>query len=559
MRYFFLFSLLFSLNTTFSQCDTTRYTEGVFTSVTQFPDVLYGQAQVWNIPYNDTDLYMDIYVPTGDVQTKRPLMIWCHPGGFLLGDKSADDMVALCDSFARKGFVTASIGYRKGFNPLSQSSAVRAVYRGTQDARAAIRYLKEFATTYGIDTNYTFVGGSSAGGFMALHTAYLTDAEAPSDIQGGFGYPALGCLDCSGNTYSHNMDLTGIINLWGALGDSNYVEINETVPALLIHGEADGTVPIGTGNPFGVFTTPIVNGSRPISNQLTSLGIPHTFLPFAGQDHEFHGADNGTFNSPPNAYWDTILNAIQSHVYPLLKPENPSIAGDLLICLGETVTYVITGNMGEIYCSEVTNGTLISDWGDSIQVQWNTIGVGEIKTFAFNSIHAASDKVIYQVNVVPLPDATFTAGINGLIVNFNPNTLVLSSQYTWQIDASIVNTSNTIYSFTTSGTYPITLTIVDTNMCSSTSTQTLVLTVNSLTENYLNNVVLYPNPANDFVSIENGAGGNLIVQDHTGRVVLNKKIQSENHQVDISALNSGLYFVKIVFDGAVKNARFIKN
>ncbi|MDB9806208.1 alpha/beta hydrolase fold domain-containing protein, partial [Crocinitomicaceae bacterium] len=98
----------------------------------------------------------------------------------------ADDMVALCDSFARKGFVTASIGYRKGFNPLSQSSAVRAVYRGTQDARAAIRYLKEFATTYGIDTNYTFVGGSSAGGFMALHTAYLTDAEAPSDIQGGF-------------------------------------------------------------------------------------------------------------------------------------------------------------------------------------------------------------------------------------------------------------------------------------------------------------------------------------------------------------------------------------
>jgi hypothetical protein len=80
-----------------------------------------------------------------------------------------------------------------------------------------------------------------------------------------------------------------------------------------------------------------------------------------------------------------------------------------------------------------------------------------------------------------------------------------------------------------------------------------------LTENYLNNVVLYPNPANDFVSIENGAGGNLIVQDHTGRVVLNEKIQSENHQVDISALNSGLYFVKIVFDGAVKNARFIKN
>lgn len=559
MRFYFLFSLLFFLNYSFSQCDTIRYTKGIFSSVTQFSDVLYGQAQVWNIPYNNTGLYMDIYIPAGDTQTKRPLMIWCHPGGFLLGDKSADDIVALCDSFARKGYVTASIGYRKGFNPASQSSAVRAVYRGTQDARAAIRYLKEFAPTYGIDTNYTFLGGSSAGGFMALHTAYLTDAEAPSDIQGGFGYPALGCLDCSGNTYSHSMDLTGIINLWGALGDSNYVETNETVPALLIHGEADGTVPIGTGNPFGVFTTPIVNGSRPISNQLTSLAIPHTFLPFTGQDHEFHGADNGTFNSPPNAYWDTILMAIQNHVYPLLKPGSPTIDGDSIICLGETVTYVITGNVNETYCSEVTNGTLISDWGDSIQVQWNVVGIGEITTFAFNSIHAASDRVVHEVNVVPLPDATFTSNINGLIVNFNPNTLVLNAQYTWQIDTSTVNASNTIYAYTAAGIYPVTLTVVDTNMCSSTSTQTLVLTVNTLAENYFYDLTLYPNPANDFVSIENGVSGNLFVLDKTGRVVLNEKIQSENQQIDVSALNSGLYFVKVVFKGALVNTRFIKN
>jgi hypothetical protein len=28
-------------------------------------------------------------------------MIWIHPGVFFTGDKQADDMVALCDSFAR--------------------------------------------------------------------------------------------------------------------------------------------------------------------------------------------------------------------------------------------------------------------------------------------------------------------------------------------------------------------------------------------------------------------------------------------------------------------------
>src|SRR5690554_8203526 len=98
-------------------------------------------------------------------------------------------MMALCDSFARRGYVTATIDYRKGFNPLSNTSAERAVYRGTQDLRAAIRFLKEKHNTYGIDTNYTFIGGSSAGAFAVIHTIYMDQNEAPSSIQSGIGYP----------------------------------------------------------------------------------------------------------------------------------------------------------------------------------------------------------------------------------------------------------------------------------------------------------------------------------------------------------------------------------
>lgn len=70
-------------------------------------------------------------------------MIWAHPGGFLVGDKQADDMIALCDTFARRGYVTASIMYRLGFNPFDGQSAERAAYRANQDGRAAIRYRRK--------------------------------------------------------------------------------------------------------------------------------------------------------------------------------------------------------------------------------------------------------------------------------------------------------------------------------------------------------------------------------------------------------------------------------
>jgi acetyl esterase/lipase len=555
------FSVLFSLilAKAYAQCDTSRYTKTLFSSVTKIANVQYGQAQVWNIPYNNTNLFMDIYVPTGDTVSQRPLLLVAHPGGFLLGDKEADDMVALCDSFARMGWVTASMGYRLGFNPLSASSAVRAVYRGTQDMRAAIRYLKEFATTYGIDTNYTFLGGSSAGAFSTLHTTYLTDAEAPSDIAGGIGYPALGCLDCSGNSYQHNMDITGIFALWGALGDSNYVQANETTPALLIHGEADGTVPIGTGNPFGVFTTPVVNGSRPISNQLTSLGIAHTFLPFAGLDHEFHGADNGAFNTPPNAYWDTIVDAIQDHFYPLLVPNAPIISGPNAVCLGDTVVHHFQGQPGDNFCFELNNGSLINNWGDSIQVQWNTTGQGSITVYAINNIQAFSSKVVHFVSTNALPDASFSFVQNQTLVNFVANQSSQNSTFSWQFDSlGTANTFNPTFDFVNGGLFDVTLTITDSNQCTNSTSQTLMLSQNGAEE--LNNldIHVYPIPFDQLLNIETPQGTRIHLLDGMGRILLNVYNENERIQISTEKLGSGIYFLKAISGDKISLTKLIK-
>ncbi|MBL0019812.1 MAG: alpha/beta hydrolase [Bacteroidetes bacterium] len=150
---------------------------------------------------------MDIYQPVGDTLARRPLMMFAFGGGFLIGAKEDEDARALCDSFARKGFVTASINYRLGMNISDANSGERAVYRAVQDWSAAIRYLKEKSDSLRIDTNWVFAGGVSAGSISAMHCQYMSESERPaSSFASGLPFPApdLGCKDCSGNSFAHS-------------------------------------------------------------------------------------------------------------------------------------------------------------------------------------------------------------------------------------------------------------------------------------------------------------------------------------------------------------------
>lgn len=399
----------------FAQCDTNRYLNPMFESVYKHADVKYGESPVWTIPYNNTDLFMDIYEPIGDASTKRPLMLWVHPGGFLTGDKEADDMVALCDSFARRGYVTASVGYRLGFNPLSASSAERAVYRGTQDVRAAIRYMMEYADIYDIDTNYIFLGGSSAGGFATVHVAYGDQDEVPNSVYGGVFENDLGCLDCTGNNYQHEVNLAGIVNLWGALGDSAWVDADEIVPALLIHGTDDGVVPFAVGHPFGSPTTPLTYGSRCLHNQLDLHGIDHTFIVFEGQDHEPHGASNGSFSGPPTPYWDTIFTAVRDHYFEQLQPASASIIGEIAVGAGAQKWYSVAISSTDSTCWSVQNGTVVEVLSDSIKIEWTSVGTGLIQARINNEVDAVSEMTALTVTISDVSNVNELTKIESII------------------------------------------------------------------------------------------------------------------------------------------------
>ncbi|HOE39485.1 MAG TPA: T9SS type A sorting domain-containing protein [Bacteroidales bacterium] len=64
-------------------------------------------------------------------------------------------------------------------------------------------------------------------------------------------------------------------------------------------------------------------------------------------------------------------------------------------------------------------------------------------------------------------------------------------------------------------------------------------------ENLANKITLYPNPANNFVSITNAENANITIINMIGEVVANVNNASSNQTIDISKLANGTYFVKV--------------
>lgn len=325
---FLILSLFFFINSL--QAQTGRYKRAVFQQNNVLTNIEYGSADSYDIFGLNIPLpqYLDFYEPVGDTASKRPLVLVFFGGAFLIGDKNMQDMVAWCDSLTSYGYVCAAVNYRIGFNLLSTESSVRAGYRGVQDARAAVRYLKEFHQQYRIDTNLIFMAGNSAGSINAIQAAYGAESDRPAST---YGLPGtlddnddLGCLDCSGNNYQHTVDLAGVIGCWGAVIDLNGLDTGDTTPIIMFHGTDDTTVPIDSGAPFGgngIF--PTMYGSKTIHENRLDLGLPSELHVYPGQPHNFY-YDVAVF---PNNYWDTIWQL--SH--PFLCDLNPYCASTISV------------------------------------------------------------------------------------------------------------------------------------------------------------------------------------------------------------------------------------
>jgi para-nitrobenzyl esterase len=317
-----LFAVLFTVFIQFNsqaQCEDERYRYPIFSNVQVQSDVTYGQNAIYT--GSTQELKLDVYQPQGDTETSRPLVIMAHGGYFLGGSKTDDTVVPICAGLSKMGYVTASISYRLGV-PIQFPLAgpfTEAVMRGVQDMRAAIRFFRKSVAVngnpYGINPDEIYVGGVSAGGFIALHLAYMDTEDVPANLN--WGNPGLsGGVEGSSGNPGYSSEVKAIVSIAGALGNKQWIQAGET-PAFLAHSNEDTVVPFGTEmlSLLGAFNVAVVDGSSSIHERLDDLGITNCFEVYYGQDH--------LPSQNIEQYFDTTLSIVSNFISHMMCPSIP--------------------------------------------------------------------------------------------------------------------------------------------------------------------------------------------------------------------------------------------
>jgi acetyl esterase/lipase len=252
------------------------------------------------------ELELDVYSPSSRTAPVA-CVLWIHGGAWLYGAREYPPEYwpegLLFQSLIDSGIAVATIDYRH-----SREAPFPAQLH---DAKAALRYVREFADRFGIDPDRIGVWGESAGGHLAALLA-LTSSEP--ELEGSDGVVG---VDSSVKAV---VDFYGVSNLAAmpSLMESFPPEWIETLkassgglppdpmsiffrdspvpeadrerlaspinhvradapPFLLIHGENDTVVPFAQSVAF--------------RDALAASGVPVELVPVPGADHVFVGVD----------------------------------------------------------------------------------------------------------------------------------------------------------------------------------------------------------------------------------------------------------------------------
>lgn len=239
------------------------------------PNVIYLTAGGW-------DGKLDLYLPHG-AEGPVPTFINIHGGGWESGSKEEVALEVL--PLLAMGFAVVNIEYR-----LARTAPAPAA---VEDCRCALRWVVRHAAQYGFDLDRVVVGGSSAGGHLALMTGLVSPAD---------GFDRL----CPGN---EELRVAAVVNFFGivdvgellvgphtrdfAVGwiDRQAPEREKLArwvsplsyvrkgapPVLTVHGDADPVVPY--------------QQARRLAEALDAAAVPHQLLTIHGGKHGDFGGD----------------------------------------------------------------------------------------------------------------------------------------------------------------------------------------------------------------------------------------------------------------------------
>ncbi len=234
-------------------------------------------------------------------QQPKPAIVFFFGGGWRNG--TPKQFQHHCRYFASRGMIAMTADYRVASRHRTQ--ALQCVL----DAKSAVRWIRQNALRLGVDSDRIIAAGGSAGGHIAAcaglvsgieeHQEDLTTSSRPNAMI--LFNPALVLDNVQGRPAFDPEKLANLKQRLGTpvknLSPIHHVKANAP-PALILHGQADKTVPYWTAQAF--------------QDAMLSQGNQCQLLGYSGQPHAFFN-----FGRKGNEYFRRTLQAADRYLVAL--------------------------------------------------------------------------------------------------------------------------------------------------------------------------------------------------------------------------------------------------
>lgn len=245
-------------------------------------DIRYGSAE---------DEKLDIYLPPGNVEPGRPVIVWLHGGAFVAGDRQ--DVAPYLKILAGRGFATVAIGYTRAPTAHYPTPVLQA--------NAALGFLQREGQRLGLDATRIVLAGDSAGAHIASQLAAgltgkdygellgLTPAIAPASLQGTVLF--CGAFDLTA------IDLTGFFGnfvrsvLSAYFGVANPLDSERltqaSVPRYVTEAFPPSFISVGNGDPLAPQSVAMAQALQHRGVRVDTLFFPPETEPKLPHEYQF--------------------------------------------------------------------------------------------------------------------------------------------------------------------------------------------------------------------------------------------------------------------------------